>query len=61
MRKTMLLACLAWTLPFLAHAKDLTTLDDDMVGPRTQMLVLGSVHLGERKEFKGEGLAPLLD
>nr|WP_295377911.1 DUF5694 domain-containing protein [Pseudoxanthomonas sp.] len=60
-KKTMLLACLAWTLPFLAHAQELTTLDDDMVGPRTQMLVLGSVHLGERKEFKGEGLAPLLD
>ncbi|UBB25654.1 DUF5694 domain-containing protein [Pseudoxanthomonas japonensis] len=62
MRKTMMLmACLAGGAPLLAHAQNLTTLDDDMVGPRTQMLVLGSVHLRERKEFKGEGLGPLLD
>ncbi len=60
-KRTIIVACLAWTLPFLAHAQDLATLDDDMVGPRTQMLVLGSVHLSERKDFKGEGLAPLLD
>ncbi|MGS1077835.1 DUF5694 domain-containing protein [Pseudoxanthomonas beigongshangi] len=61
-RRTMLAAWLALVTPSLAHAQtDLTTLDDDMVGPRTQMLVLGSVHLRERKEFKGEGLEPLLD
>lgn len=60
-RKTMLLACLAWTLPFLAGAQDLTTLDDEMVGPRTRMLVLGSVHLREQRDFRAEALAPLLD
>jgi hypothetical protein len=34
------------TLPFTAQAQiDLTTLDRDMVGPRAQVLVLGTVHL----------------
>ncbi len=61
-KRTMLVACLAWTFPFLAHAQaDLATLDDDMAGPRTRMLVLGSVHLREQKDSKAEALAPLLD
>ena len=59
----MLAACLACTTPLPARAQqpDLTGLDDGMVGPRTRMLVLGSVHLREQKDFRAEALAPLLD
>lgn len=40
--------CVALALPAVAQAQvDLTTLDKDMLGPRTQVLVLGSVHLSE--------------
>jgi hypothetical protein len=36
------------TLSFAAQAQvDLTVLDRDMVGPRAQVLVLGTVHLRE--------------
>lgn len=48
-----------------AHARppvDLSTLDAGMPGPRTQVLVLGSVHLSRApKTFRPESLQPLLD
>jgi Family of unknown function (DUF5694) len=40
---------------------DLTTLDRGMYGPRAQVLVLGTVHLGEHKDLKATALAPVLD
>lgn len=40
---------------------DLTTLDDEMAGPRTEMLVLGSVHLRALDEFDPTALEPVLD
>lgn len=41
---------------------DLSTLDKDMAGPRTQVLVLGTVHLSELpKDFDPKALDPLLD
>ena len=41
---------------------DLSALDKHAAGPRTQILVLGSVHLsGAPKGFKPEALEPLLD
>lgn len=43
---------------------DLSVLDADMAGPRTQVLVLGSVHLSQLPEdakVKPESLQPLLD
>ena len=43
---------------------DLDVLDRDLAGPRTQVLVLGSVHLSQLPEgtdFKPESLQPLLD
>lgn len=51
---------LAWA--GMAQAQvDLSALDDDMAGPRTQVLVLGSVHLSEMPEdFRPESLEPLL-
>lgn len=57
------LGCLALAIPAFAHAQiDLTTLDRDMAGPRTQVLVLGSVHLsGLPKDFDPKSLDPLLD
>lgn len=42
---------------------DLSVLDRNMVGPRTQLLVLGSVHLSQLPEdakFKPESLEPVL-
>lgn len=40
--------CVALALPAVAQAQvDLATLDKDMLGPRTQVLVLGSIHLSE--------------
>ena len=57
----MLAACLALA-PLIAQAQvDLTTLDRDMTGPHTQILVLGMVHLSEQKDFKPAALDPLLD
>ncbi|TWI01836.1 hypothetical protein IP90_02396 [Luteimonas cucumeris] len=57
------LACMGLMLPALAHAQiDLTTFDHDMAGPRTQVLVLGTVHLSELpKDFDPKALDPLLD
>lgn len=54
---------LALAIPAFAHAQiDLTTLDREMTGPRTQVLVLGSVHLSELpKDFDPKSLDPLLD
>jgi hypothetical protein len=49
-------------LPFAAQAQvDLTQLDRDMVGPRTQVLVLGTVHLSTLKNFKPASLGGVLD
>ena len=57
----MLAACFA-LVPAIAQAQvDLSTLDRDMTGPRTQILVLGMVHLSEQKDFKPATLNPLLD
>lgn len=60
----------AWLMTFalayapMGHARvDLSTLDEAMAGQRTQVLVLGSVHLGELPEgtFDPGSLEPLLD
>jgi hypothetical protein len=52
-------------LPIAAHAQsqiDLTTLDREMVGPRAQVLVLGTVHLREMPtSFKPAALGSVLD
>lgn len=41
---------------------DLDVIDRDMVGPRTEVLVLGTFHLSEHAgEFEPEALGPLLD
>jgi hypothetical protein len=49
-------------LPFAAQAQvDLANLDRDMVGPRTQLLVLGTVHLSTLKNFKPASLNGLID
>ena len=56
---------LALAIPFAGQAQaqvDLTVLDRDMVGPRAQVLVLGTMHLsGMPKEFDPKALDPLLD
>src|SRR5690606_41766017 len=64
-RKTtpvLVAAALAWC--GLAQAQvDLSVLDSDMAGPRTQVLVLGSVHLSQLPEgadFDPATLQPLL-
>ena len=61
-RNAWLAAALAVALPtFAATPVDLTTLDREMTGPRTQVLVLGSVHLSEIKGGIQPGaLEPLL-
>ena len=52
----------ALALPAFAQAQiDLTALDRGMAGPRTQVLVLGTVHLSEMKGLKPESLDALLD
>jgi len=60
-----LAAGLILTLPLftLAETKiDLTTLDNTMTGPRSQVLVLGTVHLSELPAgFDAHRLNPLLD
>lgn len=48
-------------MPLAAHAVDLTRLDEGMTGPRTEVLVLGTVHLSEQPPFQPEALDPLLD
>ena len=59
------LLALAVAAPVFAGAPpqvDLSMLDKGMPGPRTQVLVLGSVHLSQMpKSFKPESLQPLLD
>lgn len=54
---------LALAGPAVAQAQvDLTVLDQDMAGPRAQVLVLGSVHLsGMPKDFRPESLDAVLD
>jgi len=51
---------LAWS--GLARAQvDLSVLDDDMAGPRAQVMVLGTVHLGQMDgEFGPQAMEPLL-
>lgn len=46
---------------FARGAIDLTTLDHDMTGQRAQVMVLGTVHLGEMKEFDAAALSPVID
>ncbi len=61
-RCSTLSACLALLLPAVAYAGiDLAALDKDMVGPRTEILVLGSIHLSEHEAFDPKALDPLLD
>lgn len=53
----------AMTIPVMAGTQiDLTTFDSDMVGPRAQVLVLGSMHLSEMpKDFNPAALDGVLD
>jgi hypothetical protein len=52
-------ALLTWSA--MAQAASLPALDGHMVGPRTQVLVLGTMHLsGLPKDFKLESLEPVL-
>jgi hypothetical protein len=49
-------------LPFAAQAQiDLAQLDRDMVGPRAQVLVLGTAHLTYLKNFKPASVDSVLD
>lgn len=54
---------LAVASPLMAQAQvDLTTLDRDMVGPKSQVMVLGTVHLsGMPADFKAASLAGVID
>ncbi len=61
-RYSRLCGCLATLLPAVTYAAvDLAALDKDMVGPRMEILVLGSVHLSEYKDFDRTSLDPVLD
>ncbi|MFT3897524.1 MAG: DUF5694 domain-containing protein [Thermomonas sp.] len=65
MNKRIAAFALCLSLPFAAFAQervDLSTLDAAMPGPRTQVLVLGSVHLsqGGPKTFDPAALEPVL-
>lgn len=62
-RTALLAAGLLLALPAAAQTQiDLTTLDRDMSGPRTEVLVLGTVHLSQLpKGFNPTSLEPLLD
>ena len=54
--------CLALLFPLSLRAGvDLSKLDENMVGPRTEILVLGTVHLSEQKDFDAKALEPVLD
>lgn len=54
--------CLALLIPVSAQAGvDLSRLDENMVGPRTEVLVLGTVHLSEQKGFDPRALDPVLN
>lgn len=65
MKKRLAIHGLAMVLAWSGMAQaqvDLSTLDRDMAGPRSQVLVLGTVHLRDMpKDFRPETLAPLLD
>jgi len=62
MKQRVLSACVMALIPVCAQAQiDLASLDKDMVGPRTEILVLGSVHLSEHEAFDPKALDPLLD
>lgn len=62
MRKRWMPCLLLLAAQTAAAQVDLSTLDAEMPGPRTQVLVLGSVHLsGMPKDFKLESLDPVLD
>ncbi|GAB3053638.1 DUF5694 domain-containing protein [Stenotrophomonas tumulicola] len=55
-------AWVALLAPLGAQAQvDVAALDEGMPGPRTEVMVLGSVHLSEHKEFRATTLEPLLD
>ncbi|PRC94676.1 DUF5694 domain-containing protein [Solimicrobium silvestre] len=58
-----LIATFIATFPFTTQAQvNLTALDRDMVGPRAQVLVLGTVHLSELPEsFNPASLQSVLD
>jgi hypothetical protein len=60
---TRRICALAAAFPFAAQAQvDLASLDRDMVGPRSQVLVLGTVHLrGMPKGFNPASLEGLLN
>jgi len=63
-RWTKFACLLAFAIPAAAHAQqiDLTNLDKDMAGPRSQVLVLGSIHLQAKSgDFKPDSLGPVLD
>lgn len=63
MRRTLAVwgLCLGMTGTAAAQV-DLSTLDQGMKGPRTQVLVLGTVHLSQMPEgFDRASLAPVLD
>jgi len=62
MKQRVLSACVMALIPVCAQAQiDLANLDKDMVGPRMEILVLGSVHLSEYKDFDRTSLDPVLD
>lgn len=65
MRKTLTTFCLSLGLVLAGSAQaavDLSTLDAGMAGPRTQVLVLGSMHLSQMPDgFDPATLDPLLD
>lgn len=66
MRKVLavlgLALCLAWPAAAQARQVDLSRLDGHMAGPRTRVLVLGSIHLSELPDsFDPRTLAPVID
>lgn len=62
--RMILILLLAWVFGLPAQARpavDLSVIDREMAGARTQVLVLGSPHLSEHAEgFERESLEPLL-
>ena len=64
LKKTLLVGSLLLAMAGAAMAQapvDLDAIDADMVGPRTQVLVLGTFHLSEHADkFEPEALEPLL-
>lgn len=62
MKQLLMSTSMMLMVPICAHAQTaLADLDRDMVGPRTAILVLGSVHLSEYKDFDRTSLDPVLD